>query len=144
MINGNAISKGFKWTGRIISLPVTALVFLFSLEETIHAARVEGFSDVIGTGAFGGLLFMVLVLFGGGISWWRLLPAGIILILAYFFFGISLGLTALRHAGEFQFLGFRDILGVISLISGLLFIISWLFSRRRRSETKTKSNLASK
>lgn len=113
-----------------MTLPPAAFFFVFLVGEFIDTVATEGLQRVFQVGGLLGGVTIVLVLAGCVISWWRLLPAGSLLIFAYFYEAVSSGLVALYYGGRFQPRDFWSVLGLIYLVSGALFLCSWWLTRK--------------
>ena len=127
------LAKGMRWAGRMIALPLATFFFVFMIGEFIDSVTTEGLQHAMNIGGLLGGVTIILTLVGCIISWWWLLPAGAILIFAYLFGAISSGLSAVYHVGFFNWSQFRDfwsIPGIIYLIAGVLFILSWWLTRK--------------
>ncbi len=136
---GARIAKALRWAGRIIALPVVAFFFMFMVGDFVSTLARDGLRSATDVGGLMQGITILIALIGCIISWWRLLPAGSLLILAYLFGGISSALVARYHVGMFnyhQFGDFWQIPGIIYLIAGLLFIVSWSLATKARSNTQ--------
>jgi hypothetical protein len=129
------LAKGLRWAGRIIALPVATFFLVFMIGEFVDSLTTEGLRAATDmSGLFQGVT--ILIAFTGGIiSFWWLLPAGILLIFAYVFGAVSSGLVAVYHVDFFTWNQFRDfwtIPGIIYLVAGVLFLWSRRLSRQAR------------
>ena len=133
-MNKRTLAKYLRCIGRIISLPIALFFLVFGLGYFFDTLTTQGWPSAISS-AIGniydllGIVATVLTLVGIIISWWWLLPAGILLIFAYVFGAISSGLVAVYHVDFFTWNQFRDfwtLPGIIYLVAGGLF----LWSRR--------------
>jgi hypothetical protein len=134
-INNERLTKGLRWAGKIIALPVATFFFVFMIGEFISSVTTEGLQHAISITGILGCVTTVIALVGCIISWWWLLPAGILLIFAYLFGAISSGLVAVYHVGLFnlsQWSDFWTIPGILYLISGVLFLVSWCISKKKQ------------
>jgi len=132
-MNNKRLTKGMRWTGRIIALPLAAFLFVFMIGEFIDSVKTEGLQHAMQIGGLLGGMTIMLALVGCIISWWWLLPAGVLLIFAYLFGAISSGLVAVYHVGVFRWGQFGDlwsIPGIIYLVAGVLFLLSWWLTRK--------------
>ena len=126
-------AEAVKWVARIIALPFAIFFFVFGVGDFVNIVTNEGLQHAINIGGLLGGVTIILALAGCIISWWWLLPAGVLLILAYLFGAISSGLVAVYHVGYFNLGQFRDfwsIPGIIYLVSGALLILSWRLTRK--------------
>jgi hypothetical protein len=131
LISKTRVAKVLTWVGRIIALSVTVGLFIFYVIGTIDAVKTEGLQQALGKSGLILVAFIVLVLVGCVVSWWWLLPAGILLISAYLFFGISSGLVAVYDYGApFQWFDFYSMPAIVCLVSGVLFLVSWWITRK--------------
>ena len=121
------LAKWLRWVGRIIALPVATFFFVFMIGEFIDILTAEGWRHATDmAGVFGGVTITVAFI-GCIISFWWLLPAGILLIFAYVFGAVSSGLVAVYHVDFFTWNQFRDfwtLPGIIYLVAGVLFLWS--------------------
>ena len=134
------LAKDLRWAGRIISLSVVLFFFIFGLGYFIDTLTTEGLQQALGgMDNILGIVSMVLALVGVIISWRWLLPAGILLIFAYLLGAISSGVSAMSRIGYFNLSQFRDfwtIPGIIYLVAGVLFILSWWLTRKTVKKPK--------
>ena len=122
--------------------------FIFGLGYFIESLATDGLQNAIHGLASNvydalGVVSTLLALAGVVISWWWLLPAGIFLIFAYFLGAASGVLSAVSHAGYFdwsQLLAIWSMPGIAYPIAGILFLASWWFSKKRVSLNDTKNN----
>ena len=136
-MNTKTLAKTMRWAGRIISLPVAVFFLVFGLGYFIDTLTTQGWQSAIGSAVSNiydilGVVATVLTLVGIIISWWWLLPAGILLIFAYLLGAISSGFGAAYHVGYFnwsQFQALWSVTNFIYLSAALLFIISWRLIR---------------
>ena len=141
------LAKAVRWAGRIISLPIAIFFLVFGLGYFIDTLTTQGWQSAISS-AIGniydllGIVATVFTLVGITISWWWLLPAGILLIFAHLLGAISSGLGAVYHVGYFHWSQFRDfwsIPGILNLIAGVLFILSWWLYRKVNTSPPSSS-----
>jgi hypothetical protein len=131
--NNKRLAKVMRLLGRILSLPVATFFFVFTIGEFIDTVSTEGLQQAMNVSGLRMGVTIIIALVGNIISFWWLLPAGAILIFAYLFGVISSGLVAVYHVGSFhlnQFHGFWTIPDILYLIAGVLFILSWLLTRK--------------
>ena len=127
-----------RWAGRIISLPVAALFLIFGLGYFIDTLTTQVWQSAIGSAVGNiydilGVVATVLTLVGIIISWWWLLPAGALIIFSYLLAAINSGLTAVSHTGMLhwsQWADFWSVPGIIYLVAGILFILSWWLTKK--------------
>ena len=138
-MNTKTLAKTMRWAGRIISLPISVFFLVFGLGYFIDTLTTQGWQSAINS-AIGniydilGVIATVLTLVGIIISWWWLLPAGILLIFAYLLGATSSVLGAVYHVGYFNWSQFRviwTIPGIIYVISGILFLLSWWLAKSK-------------
>ena len=138
------LTKVLRWAGRIMSLPVVLFFFIFGLGYFLESITTEGLQNAI-SGAIGnvydllGALAMVLALVGVIISWWWLVPVGIMLIFVYLLGATSGVLGAVSHVGYFNWSQLRTIWslpGIVYPIAGVLFILSWWLTKKTSTLTK--------
>jgi hypothetical protein len=129
------LAKWLRWAGRIIALPVATFFLVFVIGEFIDSLTMEGLRQATEMGGFLGGVTIAIAFTGCIISFWWLLPAGILLIFAYVFGAISSGLVAVYHVDFFTWNQFRDfwtLPGIIYLVAGVLFLWSRRLSRQAR------------
>ena len=119
------MAKRMKLAGRIIGLGTVGFVLTFLIGETAMEFRVVGMAaisaEVVIMGVISGIALAGCIL-----SWWRLHPAGILLIVGAVLQGTGIPpLPALIP----QDARVWAILGLPYLVSGLLFLNSWRLSR---------------
>lgn len=116
---GNRLAKRTRWAARVIGT-IAAVFFVGTL---IASAVSEGIGPItveIGTLALLGMLSLS----GCIASWWRDMPAGILLILTSAGLGVHIGC----FAGHNHALAWAMI-GLPYLVAGILIPNSWRFSR---------------
>ena len=131
------LAKGMRWAGRIIALPVATFFFVFAIGEFIDTVATQGWQQAMNVAGLLGGAAIIIALVGCIISFWWLLPAGVILIFAYLFGAISSGLVAVYHVGYSHWSQFRDfwsIPNILYLVAGLLFVISWRLNRKNTNQ----------
>ena len=134
MSSRNHLARVLTWVGRLIALTVTVGLFVFYVVGTIDTVKAQGLQQALGKTGLILVAFTVLVIVGCIVSWWWLLPAGILLIF-YLFFGISSGLVAVYDFGApFQWFDFYSMPAIVCLISGVLFLVSWWLSKKPSRE----------
>ena len=142
LMNTTTVAKAMRWTGRILSLPIALFFLVFGLGYFFDTLTTQGWQSAISS-AIGniydllGIVATVLTLVGIIISWWWLLPAGILIIFAYFLGATSDGLGAAYHVGYFhwsQFQAFWSITNIIYLVAAILFIMSWRLSKKNANQ----------
>ena len=133
--NKNRLAKRIKRAARIVGLGIVVLGLLFgSGEAGTHITEIEGFKVIVlylqsllmGSSA-------IIALVGCIISWWRVLPAGILLILA----GVALPVIV-RLPASFRTpttphetpIIMALVAGSPFLVAGVLFLLSWWLSRK--------------
>ena len=129
----NRLAKGLRWAARIITLPLTAFLFVVMIGEFIDSVKTEGLQHAMEIGGLLGGVAIVLALVGCIISWWWLFPAGALLIFAYLFGAVSSGLVAVYHVGYFhwsQWGDFWTMPSILYLVSGVLFLVSRRISKK--------------
>ncbi len=132
--NKNRLAKRIRRAARIVGLVAAVLGLILLIDQSIDLTEIEGFKVIVLylQGFLMGLS-AIIVLVGYIISWWRMLPAGILLILA----GVALPVIVRLPAS------FRTpstpcetpiIMALISgspfLVAGVLFLLSWWLSRK--------------
>ena len=119
------LAKRMKLAGRIIGLGTVGFVLAFLIGETAMEFQVEGMAaisaEVVIMGVISGIALAGCIL-----SWWRLRPAGILLIVAAVLQGTGIPpLPALIP----QDARVWAIVGLPYLVAGVLFLNSWRLSR---------------
>ena len=129
------LAKTMRLFARIIGLAIVAFGLIFGVSEAgTHITEIEGFkvislylqSFLMGSSA-------IIALVGCMISWWRVLPAGILLILA----GVALPVIV-RLPASFRTPSTPEetpiimalITGLPFIVAGVLFLSSWWLSRK--------------
>jgi len=129
------LAKRMRRVARIVGLVIVVLGLLFGTSEAgTHITEIEGFKVIVfylqsflmGSSA-------IIALVGCIISWWRVLPAGILLILA----GVALPVIA-RLPASFRTpttphetpIIMALLAGSPFLVAGVLFLLSWWLSRK--------------
>ena len=111
------LAKAMTIVARVIVLGAAAFWFLAGFLYLIFSPlRV---SDVVFT------TYLIIVLAGCIVSWWRQWLAGIILILASFTLGSGLGLSSPGIAFVIW-----SVQGLPFFIGGMLFLLSWRISKK--------------
>ena len=120
------LAKRMRWAARIICLIVTVVGATMLIGEAISEFLAQGF---ITTSVEGGLLVMIglVALAGCVMSWWRDLPASILLVATSAGLGVHIGI----FAGRNHFMAW-SILGLPYLVAGVLLINAWRLSKHRR------------
>ena len=133
--NKNRLAKIIRRAARIVGLVIAVLGLLFgSGEAGTHITEIEGFK-VIGLYLQSFLMgsSAIIALVGCIISWWRVLPAGILLILA----GVALPVIV-RLPASFRTpttphetpIIMALVAGSPFFFAGVLFLLSWWLSRK--------------
>ncbi len=119
------LAKRMRWVARIICLIVTVFGATMLIGEAISEFLAQGF---ITTSIEGGLLVMIglVALAGCVMSWWRDLPASILLVATSAGLGVHIGI----FAGRNHFLAW-SILGLPYLVAGVLLINAWRLSKHK-------------
>ena len=119
------LAKRMRWTARIICLIVTVFGATMLIGEAISEFLAQGF---ITTSVEGGLLVMIglVALAGCVMSWWRDLPASILLVATSAGLGVHIGI----FAGRNHFMAW-SILGLPYLVAGVLLINAWRLSKHK-------------
>jgi len=133
--NKERLAKRMRQVARIVGLGIAVLGLLFgSSEAGTHITEIEGFKVIVlylqsflmGSSA-------IIALVGCIISWWRVLPAGILLILA----GVALPVIV-RLPASFRTpstaaetpIFMALFAGSPFFVAGVLFLLSWWLSRK--------------
>jgi len=115
----NRLARRTRWTARIIGT-IAAVLFVGML---ITSAISEGVKPL--TIESGTLVLLGVVSLSGCIaSWWRDMPAGILLVLTSVGLGVHIG----YFAGRNHVLAW-SIIGLPYLVAGILILNSWRLSR---------------
>ena len=123
--NLSHLAKRMRWAARIICLIVTVFGATMLIGEAINEFLAQGF---ITTSVEGSLLVMIglVALAGCVMSWWRDLPASILLVATSAGLGVHIGI----FAGRNHFLAW-SILGLPYLVAGVLLINAWRLSKQK-------------
>ena len=115
----NRLAKRTRWAARVIGT-IAAVFFVGML---IASAISEGIGPI--TVEIGTLVLLGMLSLSGCIaSWWRDMPAGILLILTAVGLGVHIGC----FAGHNHVLAW-SIIGLPYLVAGILILNSWRLSR---------------
>ena len=115
----NRLTRRTRWAARVIG--TIAAVFLVGM--LIASAISEGIGPI--TVEIGTLVLLGMLSLSGCIaSWWRDMPAGILLILTAVGLGVHIGC----FAGHNHVLAW-SIIGLPYLVAGILILNSWRLSR---------------
>jgi hypothetical protein len=85
-------------------------------------------TDINYTPIFVMIIITLVALAGFIISWWRILLAGILIVIVSIGLGISWGLFL--EPGEYRYLVYIAVFDLPLFIAGLLFLTSWWLSKR--------------
>jgi len=120
----NRVAKRLRWTGRIICLILTVIGGTILIGESVDEFVSQG---SIATSAEGITLFLIglVALAGCILSWWRDLPAGILLVVTSAGLGVHIAICAGRNH-FFTWL----VMGLPYLIAGVLLLYAWRLSRQ--------------
>ena len=123
--NVHHLAKRMRWAARVIGLIITVFGATMLIGEAISEFLAQGF---VTTSIEGGLLVMIglVALAGCVMSWWRDLPAGILLVITSAGLSIHIGI----FAGRNHFMVW-SMLGVPYLVAGVLLINAWQLSRHK-------------
>ncbi len=138
-LKAKTLAKSLRWAGRIIVLPVAVFFLTFAIGELIDTVSSQGVQQAYNFGGIVGGITILIAFVGGLISFWWLFPAGVLLIFAYLFGGISSVAVAVYHVGEFHFRQFSDfwtIPNILYLVAGILFLVSMRISRKINTQAK--------
>ena len=133
--NKERLAKTMRLFARIIGLVTVVFGLLFGMSEAgTHITEIEGFKVIaLYLQSFLMGLFVIIGLVGYIISWWRVLPAGILLILA----GVALPVIVRLPASFRTPSGPEEtpiimalVAGSPFLVAGVLFLLSWWLSRK--------------
>ena len=132
--NKNRLAKRIRRAARIVGLVAAVLGLILLIDQSIDLTEIEGFKVIVLylQGFLMGLS-AIIVLVGYIISWWRMLPAGILLILA----GVALPVIV-RLPASFRTpstpaetpIIMALLIGSPFLVAGVLFLLSWWLSRK--------------
>lgn len=119
------LAKRMRWAARIICLIVTVFGATMLIGEAISEFIPQGFVTM---SIEGGLLVMIglVALAGCVLSWWRDLPASILLVVTSAGLGVHIGI----FAGRNHFIVW-SILGLPYLVAGVLLINAWRLSKHK-------------
>ena len=137
----NRLAKGIRWAARIVGgiLAVVAVAMLYGPfnRGEVELTEIEGYKAIV---IYLQDVFMwlsaIVAVVGYIVSWWRALPAGILLVLAGLAVVVNFFLPASFRTpwsqGEPEFgvsFGFL-LVGSPFLVAGVLFLSSWWLSRK--------------
>ena len=135
----NRLAKGIRWAARIVGglIAVMAVAMLFApfLRGEVELTEIEGYKAIV---IYLQDIFMwlsaIVVVVGYIVSWWRVLPAGILLVLAGLAVVVNFFLPASFRTPFSQGepgvgVGFV-LVGLPFLVVGVLFLSSWWLSRK--------------
>lgn len=117
----NRLVRRTRWTARVIGT-IAAVFFVGMLLVSAISEGVKPLTIESGTLA----LLGVVSLSGCIASWWRDMPAGILLVLTSVGLGVHIG----YFAGRNHVLAW-SIIGLPYLVAGILILNSWRLSRRQ-------------
>jgi len=123
--NVHHLAKRMRWAARVISLIITVFGATMLIGEAATEFISQGF---VTTSIEGGLLVMIglVALAGCVMSWWRDLPASILLVVTSAGLGVHIGI----FAGRNHFMVW-SILGLPYLVAGVLLINAWRLSKHK-------------
>jgi len=116
---GNRLARRTRWAARVIGT-IAAVFFVGILIASAVSEGIEPLTIESGTLALLGMLSLS----GCIASWWRDMPAGILLILTSAGLGVHIGYCA----GHNHVLAW-SIIGLPYLVAGILILNSWRLSR---------------
>ena len=123
--DSNLLVKRMKLAGRIIGLGTVGFVLTFLIGETAMEFQIEGMAAITAEAVIMSVISGI-ALAGCILSWWRLHPAGILLIVAAVLQGTGIPpLPALIP----QDARVWAIVGLPYLVAGVLFLRSWRVGR---------------
>jgi len=122
--NPERVAKRLRWTGRIICLILTVIGGTILIGESVDEFVSQG---SLATSAEGITLLLIglVALAGCILSWWRDLPAGILLVVT----SVGLGVHIAICAGRNHFFAW-SVMGLPYLIAGVLLLYAWRLSRQ--------------
>jgi len=118
------LAKRLRWAARIICLIITVFLGTMLIGEAVGEFLSEGFAATSIEGATLGIIGIV-ALAGCILSWWRDLPAGILLVITSAALGVHIGICAGRN----HFMAW-SMLGLPYLVAGVLLLYAWRRSRQ--------------
>jgi hypothetical protein len=120
--NANRLARRLRWVARVICLIITVFGAIMLVGAAISELPAHG---SIETSLEGGLLVLIGIIALGGciMSWWRDLPAGILLIVTSAGLGAHIGICAGRN----HFMAWA-MLGLPYLVAGGLLLYAWRLS----------------
>jgi hypothetical protein len=133
--NYQRLTKGIRWSARVISIAITSFFLMFVIGEGIDAIINEGFGAIGLEGIFVGLPFFI-ALAGCVVSWWWEWLAALLLILAYLMAGLRPALyTWYLGRGISIEESFRAslqwwIMTLPLFVAAVLFFIAWRLSKK--------------
>jgi len=125
--NVHHLAKRMRWAARVIGLIITIFGATMLIGEAISEFLAQGF---VTTSVEGGLLVVIglaaLALAGCVMSWWRDIPASILLVATSAGLAVHIGI----FAGRNHFLAW-SMLGLPYLVAGVLLINAWRLSKHK-------------
>jgi len=119
------LAKRMRWAARVIGLIITVFGATMLIGEAISEFLAQGF---VTTSVEGGLLVVIglAALAGCVMSWWRDIPASILLVATSAGLAVHIGI----FAGRNHFLAW-SMLGLPYLVAGVLLINAWRLSKHK-------------
>ena len=119
------LAKRIRWAARVICLIITTFGGIMLVGEAVSEFLSQG---SIATSLAGDLLVIIGIaaLAGCILSWWRDIPAGILLVTTSAGLGVHIGI----FAGRNHFMAW-SMLGLPYLVAGVLLFYAWRMSRHK-------------
>jgi len=125
------VVKGMTWVARAISVvAVVMFVSVFIFGPGVTSMDASSFANALYHTY--GTLVAAIVFTGQALSYWRLLPAAAVCIFAFLFGAISSIFVD-------RWITFWPYLSISSLISGGLFLASWILLRKNKHTSRAYS-----
>ena len=123
--NVSRLARRLRWAARVICLIITVFVLTMLVGAAISEFLAQGSVEA---SLEGGLLVLIGIVALGGcvMSWWRDLPAGILLLVTSAGLGVHIGICA----GHNHFMAW-SMLGLPYLVAGGMLLYAWRLSMQK-------------
>ncbi len=129
-------AKALRWAGRVIGLMASGFFLMFLGGEAVDSVIAEGLQGLILEGLFVAIPGFI-ALAGCIVSWWRIRLAGVLLVIAYFLWGVrpTIAVFFFRGGDVWDALVHNTTWWIMTLpffVSGVLLLISAGVARETR------------